>query len=391
MRQRIHWEQTWRFCLAAFCMDLASGMYLVALPYLAMSIGAGSMGLGVLAALSGGAYVLACLVSSPLSDRHSRRGLIVAAAVGLTFVYLATARTAVLWQLCLLALGWGLSLSLFWPPVFGWLGDSLRRDELEAATGAVNVSWALGALLGGVLGGWLYAVRVPLAFLAPIIPVLAACAAMVFSPCPHGTPAPLRTAPRTPGARRALAAVWLGNLSVCSLLGLMGGVFPKLGEQIGVDARAFGLLMAGLALGRLPAFVLALRWGRWLHDWRVGMVTQLLAAVMVATVSQASAYAWLSLVFLSVGLTGGANYYRGLFKSLEGEGSRGFKSGMHEASLMAGYLVGSLASGALAGRWGLRAPYVPISLLTVGLVAAQVILVRSASRAQAAGHAEAAP
>jgi hypothetical protein len=188
-----------------------------------------------------------------------------------------------------------------------------------------------------------------------------------------------------------LAAVWLGNLSVCSLLGLMGGVFPKLGEQIGVDARAFGLLMAGLALGRLPAFVLALRWGRWLHDWRVGMVTQLLAAVMVATVSQASAYAWLSLVFLSVGLTGGANYYRGLFKSLEGEGSRGFKSGMHEASLMAGYLVGSLASGALAGRWGLRAPYVPISLLTVGLVAAQVILVRSASRAQAAGHAEAAP
>jgi predicted MFS family arabinose efflux permease len=174
------------------------------------------------------------------------------------------------------------------------------------------------------------------------------------------------------------------------LLGLMSGVFPKLGEQIGVDARAFGLLMAGLGLGRLPVFALAFRWGRWLHGWRVGMIAQLLAAAMVATVSLASAYAWLSLVFLSLGLTAGVNYYRGLFKSLEGEGSRGFKSGMHEASLMAGYLVGSLASGVLASRWGLRAPYVPIALLSVGLVAVQVILVRSASRAQAAAHAEAA-
>ena len=382
MSQHIQWRQTWRFCLASFCMDLASNVYLVALPYLAMPLGADSMGLGVLASLRGGAYVLACLVSSPLSDKRSRRGLIAASAAGLTLVYIGTAGAATFRQLCVLGAGWGLSLSLFWPSVFGWLGDSHERGRLEAATGAVNLSWATGALLGGALGGWLYAAYVPLAFLCPLVAVLVACAVMFFSPCAHGTPAPRQAAPRLPGARRMLAAVWLSNLSICSLLGLISGVFPKLGQEIGVDARAFGLLMAGLGLGRLPVFVLAFRWGRRLHDWRVGTVAQLVAAAMVATISWSSSLGWLSLVFLSVGVALGANYYRGLFKSLEGAGSRGLKSGLHEASLTAGYLMGSLASGVLASRWGLRAPYVPMALLSVGLVAAQVVLVRSASRAQ---------
>lgn len=127
---------------------------------------------------------------------------------------------------------------------------------------------------------------------------------------------------------------------------------------------------------------MALFRARWLHDWRMGTAAQLLAAGMVATVAQASAQGWLAVVFLSLGVAGAANYYRALFKTLEGDGSRGSKSGLNEASLMGGYMLGSLVSGAVATHWGLRAPYVPMALMSVALLVVQLVLVRSASRAQ---------
>jgi predicted MFS family arabinose efflux permease len=287
-----------------------------------------------------------------------------------------------MWHLSMLMVAWGVCLSLYWPSLFGWLGDSHGRDRLEAATGAVNLSWATGALAGGLLGGWLYAAQGSLAFAWAAVPVVVACGAMVLSPCPHSRPARAATSSRTPGTRRTLVAVWLGNMSVCSLLGLMESVFPGLGQRIGVDAPAFGMLMAVLGLGRMPVFVMAFSRGRWFHDWRVGVGTQLVVSGMVATVAWTSAHWWLAAIFLALGLAAGINYYRALFKSLEGEGARGFKSGLHEASLMAGFLLGSLASGVVAEHWGLRAPYVPMALVSVGLVAAQWILLRSASRAQ---------
>jgi MFS family permease len=379
----IDWRHTGRFCLASFCMDLANGLFFVAQPYLGLAFGADSLQLGVLTALRGAAYVLACLPAAMLSDRVDRRGLVAYSAVGLTLVFAATACAREYWQLCVLTVAWALAMAPFWPSLFGWLGDSHSGPRLGPATGAVNVGWSIGGMVGGLLAGWLFGLARPLPFALGTIPMLVACGVLIQSRCGHGKPQACAPSTPAPGTRRELATVWLSNVSVCSLLGLMSGVFPKLGADIGVNAGMFGLFMGGLALGRSSVFLLGLRWGDRLHDGRLAMATQALAAVLVATVSRAQSRAWLALVFGVIGLALGANYFRGLYKSLEQAGSRGLKSGRHEATLLLGVLLGSLGGGTLARGVGVRAPYVPAGLLVGVLLLAQaglLVSVRAARR-----------
>ena len=384
------WKHTGRFCVGAFCMDFASGMYIVALPYLAIALGADSMGLGLVGALRG-TYVVGCLAAALLSDRVNRRVLIAISAVGVVLMLVATAGAWRFWILCVVIVLWALSGSFYWPSLFSWLGDSHTRRQLGRATGAVNVSWSSGSLLGVLVGGWLYGVGRPLPFLVAVAPVALAFAVVALSPSPHARPTRVARGRSEPGTRRVLAAAWLGNASSCCLVGLMGSVFPELGLAINVNEAAFGRLMAGMGLGRTFMFLLGFRWSRWLQDWRKAAAAQLLGAAMVATVAKASAQWWLAMVFLSVGFALGVNYYRGLYKSLEGEGSRGLRVGLHEAALLGGITLGSLGGGALAEGWGLRAPYVPIAVIVAVLVAVQCVLLASANTALKKANSPDAP
>ena len=239
-------------------------------------------------------------------------------------------------------------------------------------------------MLGGFAAGWLFKWHSRLPLIAAMLPITLAATAMVLSPCSHSRPAAAAPSRSRPGTKRDLAAAWLGNISVCVMLGLMSGVFPKLGDRIGVDPAGFGVLMGGLGLGRTLVFLSGLRWSRRLHGNLLGTASQILAACMVAGVAITSDRRWLFGVFFSVGLAIGVNFFRGLYRSLEHAGSRGLKSGIHEASLLLGVFFGSLGGGALAQAWGLRAPYVPIAALTVLLVCVQLGLVASATGARRA-------
>jgi hypothetical protein len=176
------------------------------------------------------------------------------------------------------------------------------------------------------------------------------------------------------GAGLRLVAAWLGNGTVCCMFGLMSGVFPRLGTEIGVSATLFGALMAVAGLMRTGVFFSALRGATWPGSWRLSVAVQVAGALLMATISVAAALPWLVLVFASLGTALGMAYYVSLYASLEDEGSRGMKSGIHEAALVGGVLVGTFGGGSIAQTWGLRAPYVPIAALAVLLVVAQSVL-----------------
>jgi predicted MFS family arabinose efflux permease len=180
-----------------------------------------------------------------------------------------------------------------------------------------------------------------------------------------------------PGARQRLVSGLVGSITSFALVGLMGGVYPELGKSLGVDAALFGVLMAGSALGRSLVFLGAMRWSRWGRDVRVTAVVQLAAAAAVAAVSVAATVRACIPAFLVVGVSTGVCYYRGLYTMLETAGSRGRRSGVFEASILAGILLGSLGGGAMARYGGLHAPYVPAALFTVLMVLLQVALARS--------------
>jgi MFS family permease len=238
-----------------------------------------------------------------------------------------------------------------------------------------------------VVGGWIFSWGRALTFLVALIPLSLACSAMVWSPCPHRRPARVAPGPSQRGSKRLLAAAWLGTISACSLLGLIGGVFPGLGRTLGVGPSLFGVLLAGAALGRTLVFLLGFRWGRWVRDWRSAALAQIVASAMVGTLAFASRAWWLAVVFGVAGVAMGVCYYRGLYQTLEAPGSRGRKSGVFEASVLGGILLGTLGGGWIADRYGLRAPYVPLGLGCVLLALVQIGLVVSATKAQRAPDA----
>jgi len=387
---RLSWKHTGSFSLSAFLMDFSSGMFLVALPYLAMSLGADSLQLGTLAAVRGGAYVVACIPVAFLSDKYSRRIPISVGSPCVGAVLLLMAGGGSVRQLLILGAAWGVALACFWPVFLACIGDAHEHGVLSRATGIVNVAWSLGAMAGGALAGLLFRVRPPLAFLGAALPALLAGAVIVrhLGVQPSKSQAQ-NVATRPPGGRRLLVAGWLGNASACSLLGLMGGVFPKLGERIGVESDTFGLLMALMGLTRTAVFFSGFAGHILFRDWKVSALAQIVAATLVATVCRASAHWWLALVFAGIGLSFGTAFHLSLYRSLKGEGYRGLKTGVHEAVLLSGLLAGSIGGALLAHLYGLRAPYVPVALLVSLLTAAQVVLnlsaQRCAARARAAG------
>lgn len=379
----INWKRTRPFCFAAFFIDFSSAVFLVAVPYLAMEFGAMSLALGVLAAIRGLTYILGCLSATFLSDRLNRRTLIIVSALVIAAVLAATPAAADLWHLYFITILWAISLSLYWPSVFAWLGDSHPSDELATATCAVNLSWSVAVLMGGLIGGWLFQVAHALPFLVAAVSPLLVVAVMARAPREYAKPNGHVGESAIPGAKRTLLAVWIGNIAICCLLGLMGGVFPKLGSEIGVTSAIFGLFICLMGVGRSLVFLLGFRWSNWVRDWRLAALAQVVAAGMVATVSRTNSHVWLGLVFVTLGLSMGVTYHRGIYTSIKGAASRGMKSGRHEAALLMGVLLGSLGGGALAHFWGLRMPYLPMACLAVLLVIVQIVLIASARRAAA--------
>jgi len=380
---KLNWPHTRRFFMAALWMDFSSGMFIVALPYLALSLGAKSMQLGQIGAVRGLAYMLACVPAAILSDRSNRRTLILVSSVCATGALMLVARVTNLWQLGAVSVLWSAALAFFWPSLFGWLGDSHPKEQLGRAAGSVNVGWSIGVMSGGVVAGWLYEGSHSLPFIIAGLPAMLACFIMVAGTTSrHGRPAAPPTGPAQPGTKRRLAAAWLGNTTVCCMIGLISGVFPELGLKLGVTSAVFGVLLAVFGVGRTLVYLSALTRWRHLEDWRLVIVAQLVAAGMVATVASAGSHLWLALVFAVSGVAGGAAYYLALFRSLEGEGSRGLKSGIHEAALLGGLLIGTLGGGTIADRWGLRAPYVPTACVVGLLVVVQIALNLSAGRAR---------
>jgi len=371
--------RTGRFFVSAFAMDFGGGMYVVALPYLAMSLGAESLQLGIIGAARSVTYMASCVLAALLADRFSRRDIVWASVTVMVGVLLLTVATTSLWHLFAVVLLWGFVLSFFWPSVLSWAADAHRPAELGRATSAINMGWSLGYMVSGAIAGWLFRISSALPILLAALPTLIA-GAVLFN-VPHHRPrrpAQAQVSAPPPGATFRLLAGWLGNASVCCMFGLAGGVFPRFGTQIGVGVVWFGVLTAIAGLTRTAVFAFGFLGASWPRSWQVSAFSQLVAAVLVAALGLASGPGWVVPVFVALGASVGAAFCTSLYTSLEGARARGMKSALHEATLVAGILIGTVGGGGIAHVWGLRAPYVPIALLSCLLVAAQVALNRLA-------------
>ena len=356
---------------AAFFMDLCLGSMGFAVPLVALQLGAGSLELGFVGA---GAFIypVTCVIGGPVSERLGRRATCALGALTASAACLSlTAVRTIPWLLalqCFTSFGQG----LFWPPLQAWIAEQRDPRPLAGSLGRFNVAWSVGLALGPLLAGqlsprglWLPFWVAGIGYLGVLLTIL------LIAPGDRGAEHP-DIQPRT--RREALSFLyiaWVCNFASWFMSVAVKVLFPELAQALQIPKPTLGLLITAIGLGQVLAFW-GLGRGRWWQYrlWPI-LAAQAVGMVGMVLLARGQATAVFALGMLLAGGMTSMTYTASLFYSLRAPGrGRGLRTGLHEANLGTGILLGPLTGGWAASATGdLRAPY----LLALAVIAATAL------------------
>jgi MFS family permease len=161
-------------------------------------------------------------------------------------------------------------------------------------------------------------------------------------------------------------AAWLGNALTFIMIAVMLPLLPALSDRIGKSPSLTIILACTYYLTRSMSFYVVGRWERW-HYHRGWSITAFLitplafAGIMLSTS--------LPLILLSLAIFGaslGLTYSSSIYYSLDYGTNKGEQSGLHEAIIGIGNLLGPLVG--LAGIYWIGDPH-GATLATLAVVA----------------------
>jgi MFS family permease len=200
-------------------------------------------------------------------------------------------------------------------------------------------------------------------------------------PAPPAESAPVVSVPAGRGFRKT---GWLANFTVQLATGGATAIFPQLATSLDIHADAHGGL---LALGRVAALmmIIGLHVVTFWHSrlWPLWLA-QLVCAGAVALLAGTSLPAFFLVAFLLMGAVNGYSYQASIFFTLDEMSERGKGTGLHEAFLAGGMLLGPLLAGWAGNHFGLRAPYLVCAIALLVGVALQLLVVIRQRRAYGA-------
>ncbi len=340
--------------------------------------------LGLLGTISAFFYSLTCPLAGAASDRYGRRLSACIAAVGLMGAFLLASRAQSVEQLMGLTVLSGTSAAFFWPATQAWIADlgGRGRKALGRNLGLFNIVWASGLAVGPVVTGYLWrfgrssghSQRLAFLTISALALGLTGLTLVIRRRASKTTSnGPGRDDTPHPSIPIHQRAAWVGVFASWFAGAVIASLFPKLGEHLGYDERMRGFLCSSYHVGQLAMFALTRLSLRWQYRrWPIA-AAELAGAVALASVLFAGRPLLFAAAFFVTGLAAGVPYAASLFYSLHGrtEG-QGLRTGLHEAILASGMLLGPLTGGYLAQQWSLRAPFVLAAVVYAAAVAVQM-------------------
>lgn len=392
-----------RIFVAAFGMDLAIAVVGLSVQFSGHELHATPMMLGLLATASATAYTVFCLFTGRLSDVWGRRVFVVLSCLVCAGAWVAMTRATRPWHLLALTPISGAGVALFWPPMQAWLAEltSGGRKGLVTDIGAFNIAWTVGLMLGPPLAGLVWAFGRPAPFFLSATMILVLLAFLLTIPKGRPQSAPHDVPEESPSADDQVAGQYLTLARIANFgswfgRGLTCVVFPKLGKELGLSEAVIGIVVATFLTGQLAMFAFLRRRTSWQYR-----LWPLLAAEMVGCLGMmiafvASTPSIFGVGFALAGACAGVTYVASLFYSLHGDtAGRGARTGVHEAVLGTGVVLGPLCGGLVANYVDLRAPFALVAAVFCLIAAANVLVWRRTIwpvrlRQRAAGQAEVA-
>ncbi len=283
----------------------------------------------------------------------------------------------------------GMSLSLFWPPLLGWLTTGFEGEKLGRILGHFNLSWSTGIIVGPYLCGWLTQLspRLPLyvatAVFGATFALVGSAVLLAPEPDPGAGLADEGNEPATPAASTAFRwPAWTGLVASFFAMGTVVTVFPLAGRgELGLSASLVGAVFAVRALTNTVTFVLMGRVSFWHFRLWPMVVSLLLTSMALLGLALSREVVPVAASMALLGVVASVSYNASIFHGSSGAPDRSKRMAIHEALLSVGLLSGSLAGGWLYERSDMLTAYLAAAVLVAVTIPVVVLVARLTKRA----------
>jgi|GEM_PF-2612096 len=382
-------------------IDLLNGAVVLALPYVALVLGAGALGTvaNLAAAIT---YASVCALGSRRPWFRCRPDALVAGAALFAAGLLLLGVVATVPTLFVAAVLAGAGLGLFFPALQAWFTEGFDERRLVKAMGGYVVCWVGGFMLGPWLAG--NVLNVDLADL-PLLGrrvawllrgggAIALAVALFFrfgrfdrpgapgALDDAGLPAPVE-APHTAdlATRRIfLTLMWVATFAASFVIALVRYLFTEIAKGEHLAPALVGSVNAVMYVALIALVVLMRRLPFWLFRFRYVLLFQLLTVPAVAGFALTSSVAAYVVGAVLIGAAHGFTVFATPAYALMVEDSKDRNISLYE-SLVG---VASLASGAVgvavAERFGAKASFLPGFVVLFAAIALEIGLFTAFAR-----------
>jgi len=375
------------FLAASSVSGLALGMVF----YLREVHGATGGQIGAFFAAWYASYIVGCLFVRPLTDSLRPSYLLAASSLGMCLFPLGMRASGSLSLVYVFSGLLGLSTSVFWPPLSGWLSSELEGAELGRVMSRFNLSWSAGTIVGPALAGWLSAraaalplyVASGLALLTSSLLFGAALALPRVRTDPYRAAHSGQTPAESGRATLLRYSAWVGVFTSYVALGVVLTIFPvSAKEDLGIAKGVIGILMFLRAMFMTLGFGLLGGTTFWHYRGSQMLLSQTAIAGCLLGMIGVTRPLTIAPVLCLLGMLVALSYFNSMFHGIAGSANRAARSALHESLLSFGFIGGSVMGGVLYQRYSMAAAYLASAAIIMAGVVVQGCICIWARRAE---------
>ena len=366
---------------------VATGIGIVALGiifYLKYVFGVEPSEIGILSALWSAFYVAGCLFVRPIFNKIVPRYLLIASTLimGITVLTILPLKKIIL--IYYIYSFWGLTISLFWPSLNGWLSQGYEGQKLSKIMSGYNFSWSMGTIISPFLAGFLSSLNKSL----PIIvgSILFFSTALILTGASFSLPKikndrwieviSRSEAKRIDKSTPLRYPAWIGVFSTYVIIGIILNVFPMYAIQtLKLDEKSIGLILQQRAIFATIGFIILGKTTFWHFNWVQMIISQIFLGVVIYLLSFTTSNITISILFALIGFITSLSYFNGVFHGVSGSPRRSTRMAINESLISTGQIVGSLSGSIIYESISMHIVYLFSSILVFSLTLAQLMLI----------------
>jgi MFS family permease len=344
---------------------------------------------GIIAALFSIAYFVGCFVFRPFTRvLLPRFSLLLSTTANVFFVGgMLLFENAVAVAICNILFGFG--VSLFWPPIMGWLSIGLEGSHLGKALGKFNLSWSAGLIVSPYFAGLLTEIDVTypiiacmiLLSLTSLIVIVGAFAIPSIRNDRHLEPAVQNGTDAADHSSPLRYPAWVGVVGAYLLMGIFGVVFPMHARMnLGLNESTIGGALLLRAVANATTFMIFGRIAAWHHKSVPIVIPQIiLIGCCLVLVFFESVGVYL-VVLPVIGACMAFAYTESVFHGVSGAVARARRMAIHEALLVSGMVTGSLGGSFVFQISSVRQVFLLATVILIIVVIVQSVLICALGR-----------